>query len=488
MKTITIDPITRLEGHGKITIFLDNAGEVENAYLQVPELRGFEQFCIGRPVEELPRILPRICGVCPGAHHMASAKAVDAVYNLEIPRAARLLREVFYHAHIIHSHLAHFYALGGPDFIVGPNAPKSERNILGVISKLGLETGKEVIKNRSYAQRIQAIIGGKATHPVTALPGGMAHAITDEDQKEIIKMTKSLLSFSQFTAETFANIVLANDKYLGLVNGDIYNVETGYLGLVDAENQLTIYDGQLRLKDPSGKEVAKFADTRYAEYIGEHVEPWSYLKFPYRKQMGWKGLVEGPDSSLYQVGPLARCNVSDKMPTPLAQAEFEKMYNTLGEKPIHHILAGHWARIVEMICFSERILEYAEDSEITDPEPRVLPTEEPGHGIGVVEAPRGVLIHEYSSDAKGIVTDCNLIVATTHNNAAINIAIRKAAKGLIHNGQVDDGLLNMCEMAFRAFDPCLACSTHCLPGETPLEIKIVDKKNRVRRITQNLSS
>ncbi len=316
MKKITIDPITRLEGHGRIEIFLDDEGNVANAYLQVPEFRGFEKFCEGRPVEELPRITTRICGVCPSAHHMASTKATDAVYHVDPPPAAKKLRELYYCAHMCHSHIAHFYVLAAPDFVVGPTADPAERNILGVIAKVGLEVGGEVIKHRAYAQDIQAVIGGKATHSVCGLPGGMSRTITEEERQDFEEKAKSMVEFAKFGLKLFDDVVLGNKEYLDLITGDVYTMQSYYMGMVDANNKVNFYDGDIRVVDPEGKEVAKFKPADYMDYIGEHTETWSYLKFPFLKKVGWKGLTEGKESGVYRVAPLARLNVADGMATP----------------------------------------------------------------------------------------------------------------------------------------------------------------------------
>lgn len=481
MRRITIDPITRLEGHGKIEIFLDEEGEVANAYFQVPELRGFEKFCEGRPVEELPRITPRICGVCPEAHHMASSKAVDAVFAVDPPAAAKKLRELFYCAHMIHSHIAHFYALAGPDFVMGPQADPAERNILGVVAKVGLEIGGEVIKHRAYAQQIQALIGGKATHPVCGLPGGLSKALTEEERQEIEEKAQSCVEFAQFSLQLFDDVVLKNQEYVDLILSDTYRLVTYYMGLVDENNRVNFYEGDIRVVDPEGREVAKFKPADYLDYIAEHVEPWTYLKFPYLKRIGWKGFVDGKDSGVYRVAPLARLNVADGMATPAAQEAYERMYATLGGKPVHATLANHWARLVELLYAAERLLELSRDPEITSEQVRNLPTATPTEGIGVVEAPRGTLFHHYQTDAEGMVTGVNLIVATGNNHAAICMSVKKAAQGLIHRGEVSEGLLNMVEMAFRAYDPCFACATHFLPGQMPLEVNIYDADRNLLR-------
>ena len=378
MKKISIDPITRLEGHGKIEIFLNDAGDVENVYFQVPELRGFEKFCVGRPVEELPRIVTRICGVCPGAHHMASGKAVDAVYHADPPEVTKKLREMFYSAHYVHSHIAHFYALAAPDFVLGPDADPAVRNILGVVDKVGLAVGGEVIKHRGYGQEIQKIISGRSSQVVWTLPGGVSKGITEEERAQIEEMAKSCVEFSKFTLQLFDDVVLKNKTYVDLILSEPYQLKTYYMGMVDQNDKVNFYDGKIKVVDPEGKEVAKYMASEYLDYIAEHVEPWTYLKFPYLKKVGWKGFVDGKESGVYRAVPVPRLNVASGMATPLAQEAYEKYITTLG-KPVHATLANHWARVMERMHASERLLELAQDKSITDPNvrigrPRRLPT------------------------------------------------------------------------------------------------------------------
>jgi F420-non-reducing hydrogenase large subunit len=365
MKEIVIDPITRLEGHGKITIFLNEKGNVENAYLQVPELRGFERFCEGRRAEDLPIITTRICGVCPVAHHMAGAKAVDAAFNVEPTETAKKLRELEYCGYYIYDHILHFYFLGAPDFVVGPDAPPAKRNILGVIEKAGLEIGKEVIKHRAYGQRITAIIGGRATHPVSALPGGIAKFLSEEERQEIEEMVRSCVEFAKFSLKLFDDIVLKNADYVNLIKSEPYTLKTYYMGTVDKNNKVNFYDGDVRVVDQKNKEFVKFAPSEYLDIIEEHVEPWTYVKLPYLKKVGWKGLADGPESGVYRVGPLGRLNASEGMATPLAQQEFERMYKTLGGKPVHATLAFHWARLIELMYATERALQAGRGKEGT---------------------------------------------------------------------------------------------------------------------------
>lgn len=475
MRRVEIDPISRLEGHGKISLFINDDGSVENAYLQIPELRGFEKFVEGLPVEEIPRIMPRICGVCPAAHHMAAGKAVDNVFAADIPPVAKKLREMYYMAHFIHSHAAHFYALAAPDFVLGPDAPKAQRNVLGLIAKVGLELGGEVVRQRAISQEIQIMTGGRATHPVWNIPGGVTRALSQENADKIKGLADEQLGFAELSLKLFNDLVLANEAYLDLIMGGVFEQVTNYMGLVDENNKVNFYHGQVRVVDVEGNELFRYSEPDYLDHIAEHVEDWSYLKFPYIKDRGWMGFVEGAETSLYQANPLPRLNAADGMATPKAQAEYEKMFETVGGKPCHKLMVNHWARLVEMVYAAERMQELINDPEITDPNVRIIPSTTPTEGVGIVEAPRGTLTHHYWTDENGIVTKANLIVGTTNNNASINMAVKKAAQNLIKpGGEVTEGLLNMVEMAFRLYDPCFSCATHSLPGQMPLKVEIRD--------------
>jgi F420-non-reducing hydrogenase large subunit len=478
-KEITIDPITRLEGHGKIDIFLDDKGDVAHACLQIPELRGYERFAVGRLAEEMPRITETICGVCPTTHHTCSGKALDDLFGVEPPPAAKKIREFVYNAFMFEDHNLHFYFLGGPDFIVGPAAPKAERNVVGVIGKVGLEIGKKVIDIRKRARNIIQTMGGRVVHPVHCLPGGVSKPMTKEMQEEFKKTAQDSIEFAKFSLQAFDDIVLKNKGYVDLILSDVYKHQTYYMGLVDDKNKVNFYDGWIRVVDQEGKEFAKFEVHDYLDHIAEGVETWTYIKFPYLKKVGWKGFVDGKDSGVYRVAPLARLNASDGMATPLAQEHYEKFYTTLGGKPVHNTLATHWARLIEAMQAAERMVELINDPEILDPNIRNMDFQVPKVGIGVIEAPRGTLFHHYETDEKGRLTKANLIVATVNNSAAINMSIEKAARGLIKGGKVDDGLLNMVEMAFRAYDPCFACATHTVDGRVPLEINIFGNDSKL---------
>ncbi|MGB8887239.1 MAG: Ni/Fe hydrogenase subunit alpha [Candidatus Korobacteraceae bacterium] len=485
-RRITIDPVTRLEGHGKIEVFLDHAGEVDRAYFQVPELRGFEKFVQGRPVEEMPQITSRICGVCPTAHHLAATKALDALYHVDPPEAAKKIRELVHCTFMVEDHSLHFYYLGGPDFVLGPDAPPAQRNILGVIAAVGLENAKKVISIRRRLRELITLIAGKAIHPVFGLPGGVAKRFTPEMQSQFQAVAEDAVAFASFTLRLFEDVVLRKREYLDLITGEDYSHRTFYMGLVDDANRVNFYDGQIRIVTPEGKEWKKFQADDYAGIIAEHVEPWTYAKFPFLKQLGWHGFSDGDDTSIYSVAPLARLNVADGMATPLAQKEYERFFTTLGSKPVHNTLANHWARLIELLYASERMRELAADKKLLDPEYRTLPTAVPTQGVGVVEAPRGTLIHHYQTDERGIVQRANLIVATQNNAARMAMSVEKAAKALIHKGDVSEGILNRIEMAFRAYDPCNACATHALPGDTPLVLTIRNSQGlSVASLTRN---
>ncbi len=484
-KRISIDPITRLEGHGKIDIFLDDEGDVKDCFLLIPELRGFERFCVGRQAEDMPNLTNRICGVCPEAHHMAATKALDALFHVDPPPAAKKLRELMYSIFYATDHTTHFYALGAPDFVVGPEAPPAERNILGVIKAVGMDAAGRVLKMRQDGHHLIEMMAGRKVHPNWGLPGGVSRGITEEQRREIEALGRDAIEFAQFSLQVFADIVLANSEYVDLIMNDAYVHKTYNMGTVDGNNKVNFYDGQVRVTGPDGKELHKYDAKNYTDYIDEHVESWSYLKFPYLKSVGWKGFVDGMDSGVYKATPLSRLNAADGMATPLAQEQYEKFYETLGGKPVNHTLATHWARLVELLYATERWVELATDPEITSDTFRVLPTETPTEGVGCVEAPRGTLTHHYWTDERGILTRVNLVVGTTNNNAPINMSVKKAAQGLIKKGTVvREGLLNKIEMAFRAYDPCFGCATHYLPGQMPLAVHI---RSRDGAILESLS-
>ena len=480
-KTITIDPITRLEGHGKIEIFLNDQGDVEDAFWQVSELRGFERFCLGRPAEEMTRIVPNICGVCPSAHHMAATKALDDLYDVEPTPTAKLIRQLEFNAFYIEDHYIHFFFLAAPDFVVGPDADPAERNILGVIHKVGKEVGARVIEVRKKNREIIKLIFSKPPHPEGGLPGGVARGITLDERRRIKEIADYSVEFAQFAMGLFKDVVLRNKKNLDLVLNDAYQLKTCYMSLVDENDKVSFYDGTVKVIDPEGRQFLRFDPRDYAEHIGEWVEPWTYIKMNHLKKIGWKGLVEGEGTSLYRVAPLARLNVADGMATPLAQKECEQMFDTLGGKPAHHTLAMHWARLICALQAAEHNQLIASDPLLTSKDIRNMNLRLKHVGVGCVEAPRGTLFHHYETDDRGLLTKVNLIVATQNNAAPISLSVTKAAREFIKGGNVKEGLLNRVEMAFRAYDPCLSCATHALPGQIPLVVNIRDSGGRVIR-------
>ncbi|RLF51538.1 MAG: Ni/Fe hydrogenase subunit alpha, partial [Thermoplasmata archaeon] len=355
---VSIDPITRLEGHGRIEIFLDKNGNVEKAYMQIPELRGFEKFCQGRKAEDMPIITSRICGVCPEAHHMAAAKALDMAFNVEPPKTAKLLRELLYNAYIFYDHCLHLYYLGGIDVLLG-DVPKGERNVIGLIKKFGLEIGKEVIKHRRYAMEVIKMLGGREIHPVSAIPGGVSKGINEDERREIEEKAKSCINFALKSLEIFKEVF--NSKRWNELLG-LDSLETYYMGLVDEKNHVNYYDGDIRVVDPNGKELFKVKPKDILKYLEEHVEEWTYVKFPYLKQIGWKGFVDGKDSGIYRVGPLARLNVADGMNTKHAMEEFKEFRK---DGIVHETFAYYYARLIEMLNAAERMLDLVKDSNIT---------------------------------------------------------------------------------------------------------------------------
>jgi F420-non-reducing hydrogenase large subunit len=425
----------------------------------------------------MPALTNRICGVCPEAHHMAAAKAADAVYGVTPPRTGRMLRELLYNAFYVTDHATHFYVLSGPDLIMGPDAPKAERNILGVVKKVGAEVGGKVIEARRAGHRVIEIIGGRRIHPCTGVPGGMTKAISEEERDEIKGLADYMVEFAAFSLDLFDSM-LEEEEIAEIVRGDLYRHETYYSGLVDDKGKVTFYDGNVRIVDPEGNLFGSYEPKDYREWIAEKVVPWTFLKFPYLRKVGWKGLVDGADSGIYTVAPLGRLNAASGMATPKAQAAYEKYFETLSPdgSPVHSRGATHWARLIEMMQAAETVQQLVADPEITSKDVRAVPTETPTEGVGIVEAPRGTLTHHYWTDENGVVTRVNLIVGTTNNYGPIAMSVDKAARSLITEGTVvTDGLLDRIEMGFRAYDPCFGCATHTMPGQMPMVVTIRDK-------------
>lgn len=468
-RTITIAPVSRIEGHAKVTIQLDDAGNVQDTTVNVVELRGFEKFCIGRPAEEMPRITTSICGVCPWSHHLASAKACDAVFGVRPPPTGAKLRDLCNSVAYCEEHILHFFFLAGADFVMGPDADPSVRNVIG-IAQANPELGRRVVRARHLGAQMLNVISGKSIHPVTAVPGGFSKPLTDAERKGILPLAQEVLEFAKFAISFAKQNVFP--KYLDAVK-TLGVITTGFLGTVDASGALNCYDGKLRLMKADGSFV-DFPYEDYGDHIGEKVLDWSYLKFPFAKAWGEGFSMDlGSPKGIYRTNTLARVNVAERMATPLAQAELEEFRRNFG-RPAQLTLLYHWARLIELLYHAEHAIELLNDPEITGTETRVAATPRAARGIGCVEAPRGTLIHEYQTDDAGMLTDVNLIVGTTHNNAPINMSVRQAATTLIKEGKYDQGLLNQVEMAIRAYDPCLSCATHKFDGTLAVKISILD--------------
>jgi F420-non-reducing hydrogenase large subunit len=479
-RRIVIDPITRLEGHGKIEILLDEDGNATTARLQVPELRGFERFCVGRPVEELPRLTSHVCGVCPAAHHLASVRALDALYGASPPPAAKALQALYYNLFLFEDHLLHYWYLGGPDLLLGPRAPAPLRNVLGVVAKVGAELGGRILSARREAREIMSALSGRAGHPVFALPGGCSRPAPPEWIARAREAAPRFVAFAEESLASFRAAVLDSPSWMEAVESEPFRARTHSMGMVDAQGRLAFLDGTLRVVDTAGRPVAEAAPRDWLQHLAEHAEPWSYAKFTFLRAKGWTGFTEGDDSGLYRVGPLARLNVATAMATPKAEAERQRLFERLG-RPAHQTLAFHWARLVEALQAAETVATLAADPVLGATEVRSLPAPlaGPAEGVGIVEAPRGTLIHHYAADRDGMATRVELVVASQNNGAAVQVSIAKAARALVRGGAVDDGVLNHLEMAFRAYDPCNACASHALPGELPLVVTVRDAAGRV---------
>lgn len=459
---ITIEPVTRIEGHAKITIHMkDDNQTVDHAYLHINEFRGFEKFCEGRMVFEMPLITPRICGICPVSHHLASAKAGDAILGAPPPRPASLLRELMHMGQIIQSHGMHFFELAGPDLLLGFDSDPATRNVVGLVQNAPEITVKAV-QLRKYGQEIIRILGGRRVHPTFAVPGGVNKSLSTADRDLILAGLDQAIETTQLGISIMKDWATKNME-------DIQKFAvfpTGYFGLITEENSLELYEGNLRLIGSDGAQLERFPASDYLDFIGEHVENWSYLKFPFYKKMGW------PDG-VYRVGPLGRLNIIDKIDTPLANEEF-KAYKQINDgKPIENTLYYHYSRLIETLFAAERVKVLLDDPDILSKD--ILNTRHnfQGEGVGVIEAPRGTLIHHYWANENGQIQKLNLIVSTGHNNYAMSKAVDMVAKTYVKGPVIHEGLLNRVEAAVRAHDPCLSCSTHAI-GQMPMIVDIID--------------
>jgi len=448
-KVLNIAPVSRIEGHAKIAIHLDDTGNVEDAFLHIQSLRGFEKFIEGRPAEEVPRLVNRICGICPWMHHTASNKAVDACFDVTPTPTGHKLRELCQVMAHINDKILHFFFLAAPDFVLGPDADYSVRNVIGVV-KAAPELATQVVKMRQLGQMLLDKFAGKAIHPIAAVAGGFAKPMTEDERKELLEGCRTLLDFSTYALDYAINNVFA--KYMDVISS-LGNITTGFLGTVDKEDgALRLYDGNLRMMKPDGT-FDEFDVNDYATHIGEHVVPWNYSKMPFAKNWneGFDMDLDAP-KGIYRSNTLARINVCDKMATPKAQAALEQFRASFG-RPAQQTLLYHYARLIELVYACERSIELLEWEGITDTNVRAEVTPKAGRGVGVVEAPRGTLIHEYETDDNGLITRANLVVGTTHNIAPMNMSVKQAATTLIKDGKYDEGILNKVEMAVRAYDP-----------------------------------
>jgi NAD-reducing hydrogenase large subunit len=471
MQKITIEPVTRIEGHAKVTIRLNDLGKVEHAYLHVNEFRGFEKFCEGRMVFEMPTITPRICGICPVSHHLASAKAGDEVYGCPPPRPASLLRELMHMGQIIQSHGMHFFELAGPDLLLGFDADPATRNVLGVIGANPYLAVKAV-NLRKFGQEIIHTLGGRRIHPVFALPGGVNKSLTGVERDTILRGLDEVIVTLDMGLK-----IMKEWAHKNLEDINKFAVlQTGYFGLVTPENGLELYDGNIRLIDAQGKQLEKFDGRKYLDYISEHVENWSYLKFPYYKKMGWP-------QGVYRVGPLGRLNIADKIDTPLANDEL-KLFKAFGNgKPVENTLLYHYARLIEALFAAERVRVLLDDPDILSQDILNTRHDFKGEGVGVIEAPRGTLFHHYWAKENGQLERVNLIVSTGHNNWAMSESVDSVAKTYITSTPVTEGMLNRVEAAIRAYDPCLSCSTHAI-GQMPMVVEVLDTAGNLVQTVQ----
>jgi NAD-reducing hydrogenase large subunit len=466
MQKITIEPVTRIEGHAKVTIHLNGKGKVDRAFFHVNEWRGFEKFTEGRPFFEMPQITPRICGICPVSHHLASAKACDMVVGVTPPRPAALLRELMHMGQFIQSHSMHFFELAAPDLLLGFDADPAIRNVAGIV-QANPDLAIKAVRLRAFGQDIIRKLGGKRVHPNHSIPGGVNAPLSAKDRDEILIQIDDMIDVVK-TAITVA-------KGWYETNMEVVNqfavFSSGYMGLVDEQGGLQLYDGMVRLVDRNGKKLEEFDPKDYLRYIGEHVEDWSYLKFPFYLKMGWP-------KGTYRVGPLARLNAADRVNTPLAGEEFNQ-FKSLGEgKPVEGTLWYHYARLIEDLYAIERAKEILLDSDVVSTDLATDYTALTGEGVGCLEAPRGTLFHHYKTDPNGMLTKVNLIVATGHNNWAMSNSVEMVAKTYVDGKKLTEGMLNRVEAAIRAYDPCLSCSTHAI-GAMPILIEMVEPDGTV---------
>lgn len=473
LKRVVIDPVTRVEGHGKVTLLLDEDNHVRQARLHIVEFRGFERFIQGRPYWELPVLVQRLCGICPVSHHLAAAKAVDQLVGVDqLTAPAEKLRRLMHYGQTLQSHALHFFHLSTPDLLFGFDDGPPHRNIFGVLQEFP-EIGLKGVKIRKYGQEVIRLISGKRVHGTAAIPGGMNKALTPEERDYLLADIDDIVLWSQEALALMRTIFLSNEEY----HQHFASFGSNFVSLIRQDGALELYHGGLRAKDAFGNGIFDHVDYRgYTQYLREEVRSWSYMKFPY--------LVElGRDNGWYRVGPLARVNNCDFIPTPLAETARGDFLAFGGGQPVRASLAFHWARMIELLHCAEAIRALLHDADILGRD-LVTKGEKRLEGVGVVEAPRGTLFHHYCIDENDIVTRANLIVSTTSNNQAMNEAVRAVAVRYLDGKELTEGLLNHLEVAIRAYDPCLSCATHAL-GKMPLELELIDAQgtliDRIRK-------
>ena len=464
--TIVIDPVTRIEGHSKITLHLNEDGRVEEARFHVTQFRGFEKLCEGRPFYEMPSLMARICGICPVSHLIASAKACDSLLAVKIPPTADKLRRIFGLAQVTQSHALSLFHLSSPDFVLGMDGDPAKRNIFGV-AEVNKELAVDGIRLRQFGQKIIERLGGKRIHPAWIVPGGVSEPLTEANRDAILESLPEALATAERALEWFKG---ATEKFREEISA-FGNFPTMFMGIVKKNNGLTFYDGKLRIVDAAGQVVAEGLDPAdYSEYIGEKPEPWTYLKSTYYKPKGF------PDG-VYRVGPLARLNVADRCGTPRADqelAEFHELQRTAVLSSFHY----HHARLIEILYCIERLEQFLNDPEILDKHVRAVARPNALEGVGACEAPRGTLFHHYKIDEQGLIRWVNLIIATGHNNLAMNRSVLQVAKHFVQGRRLTPGMLNRVEAVIRCYDPCLSCSTHAW-GQMPLQVQLVSPEGEV---------
>lgn len=467
LRRVAIDPVSRVEGHGKVTLLLDNAGHVKEARLHIVEFRGFEKFIQGRPYWEVPVMVQRLCGICPVSHHLAAAKALDPVVGAtRITPTAEKIRRLMHYGQILQSHALHFFHLSSPDLLFGFESPVHQRNIVGVAAAYP-HVAKEGVLLRKFGQEIIRVTAGKRIHGTGAIPGGVNKSVSAADRDLLRKDADQVVSWSRDAVHLARRLHEANgplyDEF-GLFRSHLFS-------LVRADGALDLYDGHLRLRDARGQIVRDgLPCAGYEQHIVEEVKPWSYMKFPFIRELG-------PAKGWYKVGPLARVQNCDFIPSPLAEAERLDFIARGDGEPIHAPLAYHWARMIEMLHAAEVIRDLLDDPDLLSDD-RLASGPKGREGVGIIEAPRGTLIHHYRVGEDDLVSYCNLIVSTTHNNQAMNEAVRQVARRYLDGRQLTEGLLNHIEVAIRAFDPCLSCATHAL-GKMPLAVELVDETGQL---------